>query len=87
MPRMRSSSAKDSGAISPDANSPLVALRTCLYDHTVDDVPIIDQLPGHDHVTLCGPRCGAGFKFIPAYAEIAADFVEKGRTDLKRRNS
>lgn len=67
----------------PDANSPLVALRICLYDHTVDDVPIIDQLPGHDHVTLCGPRCGAGFKVIPAYAEIAADFVEKDRTDLK----
>ena len=49
----------------------------------MDDVPIIDQLPGHDHVTLCGPRCGAGFKVIPAYAEIAADFVEKDRTDLE----
>ena len=67
----------------PEANGPLVGLRTCLYDHTSDDVPIIDKHPEHDRVTLCGPLCGAGFKFVPAYAEIAADFVEKGRTDLK----
>lgn len=67
----------------PEGNGPLVGLRTCLYDHTPDDVPIIDQHPGNDRVTLCGPLCGAGFKFVPAYAEIAADFVEKGKTDLK----
>lgn len=29
------------------------------------------------------PLCAAGFKFVPAYAEIAADLVEKGQTDLK----
>jgi sarcosine oxidase len=67
----------------PEANGPLTGLRTCLYDHTVDDVPIMDKHPELDRVTLCGPLCGAGFKFVPAYAEIAADFVEKGRTDLK----
>lgn len=67
----------------PEANGPLVALRTCLYDHTVDDVPIIDKLPGYERVTLCGPLCGAGFKFIPAYGEIAADFCENGKTGIK----
>jgi len=66
----------------PEANGPLVGLRTCLYDHTVDDVPIIDQHPGDERVTLCGPLCGAGFKFVPAYAEITADFVEFGATKL-----
>ena len=67
----------------PEANGPLLGIRTCLYDHTVDDVPIMDKHPEHDRVVLCGPLCGAGFKFAPAYAEIAADFVEKGRTDLR----
>jgi sarcosine oxidase len=65
----------------PDANSPLLGLRTCLYDHTTDDVPIIDNHPGFARVTLCGPLCGAGFKFIPAYAEATADLVTTGRTD------
>ena len=67
----------------PEANGPLVGLRTCLYDHTSDDVPIIDRHPTLERVTLCGPLCGAGFKFVPAYAEMAADFVEKGKTNLK----
>lgn len=66
----------------PGADGPLVALRTCLYDHSPDDVPIIDRHPLHDRVTLCGPLCSAGFKFVPAYGEIAADFVEHGRTEL-----
>ena len=66
----------------PDGNGPLLGLRTCLYDHTPDDVPIIDQHPEFERVTICGPLCGAGFKFAPAYAEAAADLVENGRTEL-----
>jgi glycine/D-amino acid oxidase-like deaminating enzyme len=54
-----------------------------LYDHTVDDVPIIDIHPEQKRVTLCGPLCGAGFKFVPAYAEAAADLAATGKTDLK----
>lgn len=65
----------------PDADGPLLGLRTCLYDHTSDDVPIIDTHPDNARVTLCGPLCGAGFKFIPAYAEAAADLVTTGRAD------
>ncbi len=60
----------------PDADGPLLGIRTCLYDHTPDDVPIVDVHPQHDRVILCGPLCGAGFKFIPAYAEAAADLAE-----------
>ncbi len=66
----------------PEANGPLLGLRTCLYDHTADDVPIIDNHPELDRVTLCGPLCGAGFKFVPAYAEAAADLAATGKTDL-----
>ena len=65
----------------PDADGPLLGLRTCLYDHTSDDVPIIDTHPEFKQVTLCGPLCGAGFKFVPAYAEAAADLVTTGRAD------
>jgi sarcosine oxidase len=66
----------------PEADGPLLGLRTCLYDHTVDDVPIIDNHPAHERVTLCGPLCGAGFKFVPAYAEAACDLATTGRTSL-----
>jgi len=66
----------------PDGNGPLLGLRTCLYDHTPDDVPIIDTHPDHDLVTLCGPLCGAGFKFVPAYAEAAAELAVTGTTTL-----
>jgi sarcosine oxidase len=66
----------------PDANGPLLGLRTCLYTHTSDDVPIIDKHPEHDRVILCGPLCGAGFKFVPAYAEAAADLATAGDTKL-----
>ncbi|MCE9552083.1 MAG: N-methyl-L-tryptophan oxidase [Planctomycetes bacterium] len=67
----------------PDGNGPLLGLRTCMYDHTVDDVPIIDNHPELKRVTLCGPLCGAGFKFVPAYAEAAADLATQGKSDLK----
>jgi len=67
----------------PEANGPLLGLRTCLYDHTVDDVPIIDNHPELPRVTLCGPLCGAGFKFVPAYAEMAADLATTGRTQIE----
>ena len=66
----------------PDADGPLLGLRTCLYDHTSDDVPIIDTHPEQDRVTICGPLCSAGFKFVPAYGEIAADFATTGKTNL-----
>jgi sarcosine oxidase len=67
----------------PDADGPLLGLRTCLYDHTVDDVPIIDIHPELNRVTLCGPLCGAGFKFVPAYAEAAAELAAAGKTEAK----
>jgi sarcosine oxidase len=66
----------------PDADGPLLGLRTCLYTHTTDDVPIIDVHPEHERVILCGPLCGAGFKFVPAYAEAAADLATNGDTKL-----
>ncbi|MBM4021804.1 MAG: N-methyl-L-tryptophan oxidase [Planctomycetes bacterium] len=66
----------------PDANGPLLGIRTCLYDHTPDDVPIIDLHPEHDNVVICGPLCGAGFKFVPAYAEAAVDLAADGHTRL-----
>ncbi|MCE9545285.1 MAG: hypothetical protein K8T25_07185 [Planctomycetia bacterium] len=45
-------------------------------------MPIIDNHPEMDRVTLCGPLCGAGFKFVPAYAEAAADLVIDRRTRI-----
>ena len=66
----------------PDADGPLLGIRTCLYDNTPDGTPIIDVHPGHDRVVLCGPLCGAGFKFSPAYAEAAADLAAAGTTKL-----
>jgi sarcosine oxidase len=66
----------------PEADGPLLGLRTCLYDHTADDVPIIDRHPASERLTLCGPLCGAGFKFVPAYAEAAAEVALTGRAAL-----
>jgi sarcosine oxidase len=66
----------------PDADGPLMGIRTCLYAQTPDEAPVIDIHPEHDRVVLCGPLAGAGFKFIPAYAEAAADLATSGDTNL-----
>ena len=47
----------------PDADGPLLALRTCLYTYSPDKHFIIDRHPAHSRVVLACGFSGHGFKF------------------------
>ena len=65
----------------PDANGPLLALRTCLYTNSSDSHFIIDRAPDHhDRLTLATGFSGHGFKFAPVVGEIIADLVSIGKS-------
>ncbi len=65
----------------PDANGPLLALRTCLYTNSPDSHFIIDHAPDHhDRLTLATGFSGHGFKFAPVVGEILADLATKGNS-------
>lgn len=65
----------------PDANGPLLALRTCLYTNSPDSHFIIDRAPEHhDRLTLATGFSGHGFKFSPVVGEILADLALEGNT-------
>jgi sarcosine oxidase len=66
----------------PDANGPLLALRTCLYTNSPDEHFIIDRHPEHASVVLACGFSGHGFKFAPVIGEILADLALEGSTPL-----
>jgi glycine/D-amino acid oxidase-like deaminating enzyme len=59
----------------PQADSPLVASRVCLYTNSPDDHFIVDRHPRHANVFIAGGFSGHGFKFAPLIAEIVADWL------------
>ncbi len=66
----------------PDADGPLLALRTCLYTNSPDHHFIIDRHPLHDNVTIACGFSGHGFKFASVIGELLADLALEGKTAL-----
>lgn len=70
----------------PDADGPLLSMRTCLYTNSPDSHFIVGQLPNtpqwHGRVTVACGFSGHGFKFASVIGEILADLATAGRTSL-----
>jgi len=66
----------------PDADGPLLALRTCLYTNSPDHHFIIDRHPQHENVTIACGFSGHGFKFASVIGEMLADLAMEGKTSL-----
>ena len=59
------------------------AMKACIYTLTPDHHFMIDRHPAHANVFLFSCCSGHGFKYAPAYGQIALDFVVgKPRLDL-----
>jgi sarcosine oxidase len=78
----------------PDADGPLVAMRTCMYTMSPDQNFIIDRHPLHRRVHVACGFSGHGFKFASVVGEILADLALAGSTpspigflSLKRFNT
>jgi sarcosine oxidase len=65
----------------PDADGPLVSLRTCMYTNSPDHHFIIDRHPNHKNVFLAAGFSGHGFKFASVIGEILADLAQHDRTN------
>jgi sarcosine oxidase len=50
-------------------------LASCIYTLTPDHHFLIDRHPTHPNILLFSPCSGHGFKFAPAYGQIAADLL------------
>jgi sarcosine oxidase len=66
----------------PEADGPLLSIRTCLYTNSPDGHFIIDRLPKHDRVTIACGFSGHGFKFATVVGEVLADLATKGKSEL-----
>ncbi len=66
----------------PEANGPLLAIRTCLYTNSPDGHFIIDRHPKHENVILACGFSGHGFKFASVIGEALADLASDGDTRL-----
>ena len=62
-------------AFFPEADGPLMALRTCLFTNTPDEHFVIDRLPGTPQIIVASPCSGHGYKFASALGEILADLA------------
>lgn len=52
------------------------AMASCLYTLTVDRDFIIDGHPDHDLMLIFSCCSGHGFKYAPAYGQIALDLIQ-----------
>jgi len=60
-----------------------VEMKPCIYTLTEDRHFLIDRHPSHANILIFSCCSGHGFKYAPAYGEIAADLLaEKPRPDL-----
>jgi sarcosine oxidase len=66
----------------PEADGPLLSLRTCMYTMTPDGHFVIDRHPRHGRVLVAAGFSGHGFKFASVVGEALADLATTGRTDL-----
>ena len=67
----------------PSLNPEPVEMKPCIYTLTPDHHFLIDHHPSHPNILLFSSCSGHGFKYAPAYGEIAADLLaNKLRLDL-----
>lgn len=64
----------------PDADGPVLALRTCFFTNTPDERFIVDTLPGYPQVVVASACSGHGFKFASVMGEILSDLAQKNAT-------
>lgn len=66
----------------PEADGPLLAIRTCLYTNSPDSHFIVDHHPEQDRIVIACGFSGHGFKFASVIGEALADLALNGRSDL-----
>ena len=66
----------------PEADGPLLALRTCLYTNSPDHHFILGPHPREPNVTIACGFSGHGFKFASVMGEALADLATKEKTEL-----
>jgi len=64
----------------PEADGPVMVLRTCIFTNTPDEHFIIDTLPGQPEVIVVSPCSGHGYKFASVVGEIVAELAVGGRS-------
>ncbi|MDH4146349.1 MAG: N-methyl-L-tryptophan oxidase [Acidimicrobiia bacterium] len=64
----------------PDADGPVLSMRTCLFTNVEDEHFVVDTHPDHPQVVLASPCSGHGFKFASVMGEILADLAQRGET-------
>jgi sarcosine oxidase len=64
----------------PNANGPVMTLKSCIFTNTPDEHFIVDRLPSHPAVIVASPCSGHGYKFCPVIGEIVADLAVHGET-------
>ena len=62
-------------AFFPEADGPLMGLRSCLFTNTPDEHFVIDRLPDAPQIIVASPCSGHGYKFASAVGEILADLA------------
>jgi sarcosine oxidase len=62
----------------PDADGPVLTLRTCIFTNTPDGHFIIDTLPDQPEVVVVSACSGHGYKFASVVGEIVADLATTG---------
>ncbi len=66
----------------PDADGPVLSLRTCLFTNTPDEHFVVDTLPDAPQVVVASPCSGHGFKFASVMGEVLADLATGTRPRL-----
>ena len=64
----------------PDADGPLMTLKSCMFTNTPDEHFIIDTLAGQPEVVVVSPCSGHGYKFASVVGEIVADLATTGKS-------
>lgn len=62
----------------PDADGPVIAMKTCLFSNTHDEHFILDLHPSHPEVSIAAGFSGHGFKFCSVVGEIMAGLALDG---------
>lgn len=66
------------GRYFPDANGPVMAMKTCLFTNSPDEHFVLDTHPEFPQVSIAAGFSGHGFKFASVVGEIMADFAMMG---------
>ncbi len=64
----------------PDANGPVMTMKTCMFTNSPDEHFIIGSPPDVPQVTFAAGFSGHGFKFASVVGEIMADLATIGET-------